>query len=131
MINLLRQARKVERKSALSAEVHRDGATGVTINVLLSQPTAFTSGGATLNRPLYTRNDHFTKTGSGQTLGKTKKTGVRSPAGTYFEGAIASEGLVVRPGVGHALMHHRAMRHAAYPIDEGLRHVLVVFLEST
>jgi hypothetical protein len=48
LIILRRQARKVERKSALSAEVHRDGATGVTINVLLSQPTAFTSGGATL-----------------------------------------------------------------------------------
>lgn len=76
-------------------EVHRDGATGVTINVLLSQPTAFTSGG------------------------------------TYFEGAESTEGLVVRPGAGHALMHHRAMRHAAYPISQGLRHVLVVFLEST
>jgi hypothetical protein len=76
-------------------EVHRDGATGVTINVLLSQPTDFTSGG------------------------------------TYFEGAENTEGLVVRPAAGHALMHHRAMRHAAYPISQGLRHVLVVFLEST
>ena len=50
--------------------------------------------------------------------------------GTYFEGADASEGLVVRPGIGHAIVHHRAMRHAAYPIMKGLRHVLVVFLES-
>ena len=73
-------------------EVHRDGAFGVTINILLSQPSAFTKGG------------------------------------TYFEGRSASEGIVVRPSIGHAIMHHRAMRHAGFPIELGLRHVLVTRL---
>ena len=75
-------------------EVHRDGATGVTINVLLSPPDGFTAGG------------------------------------TYIEGSSATEGLVVRPETGHAILHHRAMRHAAFPIELGLRYVLVAFLES-
>ena len=75
-------------------EVHRDGATGVTINILLSQADAFTEGG------------------------------------TYFEGRSGTEGIVVRPATGHGLIHHRAMRHAAYPIHLGVRHVLVAFLES-
>ena len=33
-------------------------------------------------------------------------------------GRVPSEGVVVRPARGHALLHHRAMRHAGYPIQE-------------
>jgi hypothetical protein len=47
--------------------------------------------------------------------------------GTWFE-CLGPKGLVVNADIGHAVIFAGPLKHAGFPISDGVRHVLVLFL---